>query len=1390
MSELADIENPHRRQSERSYFRDAIENAVNPGTGRVPAAEVQRLADEAHERLGDKRLWIKANQKIPDELNVSKDEAMLDDTHAVRVNDNVNRLAPEDKALLQDAAAAHGVRSPAKFAMIARVNQDIPGSFWGRLSDRIKSLVNKVTKGIAIVAAAIAINHAVPMHDARAQTGHADVTVSQHTKGLDGKTDIVNQWVQKSGDNNGGTYLIADKENGNLYVMSPKGEVTETIPALFGAKKGDDAVKGETPAGAFTLNWTKAPDTKTYGDSIQSFRNTDKGTFAIHRVLTGTKENREARLASGNAADRRITNGCINVPAEAYNRLFNRNFSGKLYVVPDNAEELGKRFPGGTGDRSMLRKGVESVLDSLVSSANASTGEPADSGGGMGMLAALGAGYGASRLLKRRGEAGGARSKAENVTRADAERDAAERPEAAASQPPVPSFLGDTKSKLASILSRDENPIPRTHEEAMNMLNGKPVRDAKPAPDDTLSYRLWRNLREALNFTDTPFLSWARQNLKRDGGEYDSIPAYRAWRLMKGRARAEYHDILHDQGKRLMDLTSAIAHRRRGNGRDPAQTAREISYYPTYAHIAGSATDAVHDSLREGVKAAKARIDDIVKQGEVATPEMMRAHDAAKASLAEFEHAQAHDGKTEKGEQSRLLPGGATRAQAREAMRVLEQRYGRDDMQRLAAEHVKVHGELRRARIDAGVYDKSLEDSPLNRDYVPLTGDPGVNGTGENDVFGASTMNHDIIRTREGRGSLADDALTAFHARASELSRAIAKQPFVDELVKSISEQKPEGAHIVPDSRPVAQAGKPRDVIRFRDQDGNRKKIYWDDNSVGKALRSGMDDVHSEVLHKLGAATRGYFQLITRFTPMFAPLNRAKDVLERSLNAVSRNILTSDGKPINRARFLGDVARWQANPQMNGAVMNFLRGKEDTSKFGQYLKELHEGGALMTYTNEYAKSRDSIIREAARAKDIFKSRDLKEGALTARDAALNYVNRWNEFFDTGSSLSIYSALRDQGVPKQEALYRTLDLFDLNQRGKATGWARAFMPFANSAFKGGGNFVRSMGTRRGQATFATAFVGAMMMYAMARGMGDEDPDTGNEVDNLPMSTVANGIPVKIGEHFASVPVGYGIPKVAWEMAVLASRAAAGKADLSDVVFGAANSALKETTPLQLPEGSSGNVFKDAFLSATPGLLRPAAQVALNTSAFGSPITRDLSPDQYRSMQGQLNTEESYKHLANAVRETTGLDLAPEEWKTLVNGYMIGPLTGLASAFQEPGAKGKAGTTREQLGLMDAFGLSRLIKSNPRELESVFYNELDRAQQNQRASSAGDQDEDFATSDATKEATNALRALSTQANTLYRESGGDVETIRPQLEAIEEQRQQIMRAFLQETAHARS
>jgi hypothetical protein len=119
--------------------------------------------------------------------------------------------------------------------------------------------------------------------------------------------------------------------------------------------------------------------------------------------------------------------------------------------------------------------------------------------------------------------------------------------------------------------------------------------------------------------------------------------------------------------------------------------------------------------------------------------------------------------------------------------------------------------------------------------------------------------------------------------------------------------------------------------------------------------------------------------------------------------------------------------------------------------------------------------------------------------------------------------------------------------------------------------------------------------------------------------------------------------------------------------------------------------------------------PPSTPPVRPGSLGQQTTKDLSPDEFSSMQGRTMTEESYKRLANSVREVTGVDATPEAWKEIINGYMIGPLTGIAMTFNEPGEKGPAPTNREQLGLWDAFGASRMLKKNAREVETLFYTE---------------------------------------------------------------------------------
>lgn len=76
-----------------------------------------------------------------------------------------------------------------------------------------------------------------------------------------------------------------------------------------------------TPKGRFDLT-IYATDKKGYGGSVIGFKQEGDFLFALHRVWTQKPEERRLqRLASGNVAERIMTNGCINVSDEVYERL-------------------------------------------------------------------------------------------------------------------------------------------------------------------------------------------------------------------------------------------------------------------------------------------------------------------------------------------------------------------------------------------------------------------------------------------------------------------------------------------------------------------------------------------------------------------------------------------------------------------------------------------------------------------------------------------------------------------------------------------------------------------------------------------------------------------------------------------------------------------------------------------------------------------------------------------------------------------------------------------------------------------------------------------------------------------------------------------------------------
>ncbi len=154
-------------------------------------------------------------------------------------------------------------------------------------------------------------------------------------------------WVLKSGDNQSLPFVIIDKIDAKVFVFDRLGTLQGTAAALLGLGIGDQSVPGigqrrlatitpaerTTPAGRFKASLGH--------DFEQDILWVDYDlALSLHRVVTGSpKDRRHARLASASPHDNRISYGCINVPADFYDRVVIPAFTGTVgivYILPDS----------------------------------------------------------------------------------------------------------------------------------------------------------------------------------------------------------------------------------------------------------------------------------------------------------------------------------------------------------------------------------------------------------------------------------------------------------------------------------------------------------------------------------------------------------------------------------------------------------------------------------------------------------------------------------------------------------------------------------------------------------------------------------------------------------------------------------------------------------------------------------------------------------------------------------------------------------------------------------------------------------------------------------------------------------------------------------------------
>lgn len=158
---------------------------------------------------------------------------------------------------------------------------------------------------------------------------------------------VVADWVARSGDNGGRPFAVLDKRGARLFVFEPGARLVGTTLVLLGSAHGDDSAPGigdkplaliqaherTTPAGRFISE----PGRDTYGEQVV-WVDYD-GAVAMHRVrVVDPKERRFERIATPRIDDKRISNGCINVPVEFFDRIVSPwllRSTAVVYILPE-----------------------------------------------------------------------------------------------------------------------------------------------------------------------------------------------------------------------------------------------------------------------------------------------------------------------------------------------------------------------------------------------------------------------------------------------------------------------------------------------------------------------------------------------------------------------------------------------------------------------------------------------------------------------------------------------------------------------------------------------------------------------------------------------------------------------------------------------------------------------------------------------------------------------------------------------------------------------------------------------------------------------------------------------------------------------------------------------
>lgn len=599
------------------------------------------------------------------------------------------------------------------------------------------------------------------------------------------------------------------------------------------------------------------------------------------------------------------------------------------------------------------------------------------------------------------------------------------------------------------------------------------------------------------------------------------------------------------------------------------------------------------------------------------------------------------------------------------------------------------------------ITEEQFKEYMRNLDYVPLTGDPDSLLKDDDDfIGGASSKGVNTSRDKNMKGrvnSEAEDAIDAVYRMLDKTVANAAWQPFkngIDTVYEQkLAEAKAQGMTEEQAKEHVADTvGIRRQVMqgttRTNDEVLIRKfgNVYYEyrlPEDVIKAIKGGQRNVDEFKVwqHKLSPMsyvrklTGLYAQGVTQFKLPFAPKNMIRDIWEKSALITTRDIYDANGKPLiqkakNRigSRTFSALANPAEMARVLRATSRLAKGDTEnldvSDEYQRDLKELIELGGVSNYSTYLARTDKDLVEEIKK---------LDKPHHRAVEGALHLVAVWNGTFDYASSLAAYRALKEAGVDKKQAADITLNLTNFRKQGWAAKHFKPLYMFLNPTLQGGKNLVQMMKTRRGQVYLASRVVIAMAVWSLLMSLDDEDDQSGKRM--LANGDLSREILIPTGEKdkYIRIPVGYGAPQMANNIATNLVQLMNNQISVGDAVANIITHNVKSVLPIAPSEiPASKEPLAKLFDTLSPTMVKAQLQWVMNRSAFGGilrPTT--VQREKLLSQQSFQDTAEFWKETAEMMYEQFGVDMHPEFYKHIFDSYrgMMGSLGDYVSASIE-------------------------------------------------------------------------------------------------------------------------